>query len=141
VRGLAGRQTDYDEEAVGPAARVAFDAEGRRLLSAIRDNMMRLWDVATGVTLRVYQGHTAGLWAVARHGDTLYTAADDQSVRRWSLDTPGQWVWELPGEPISAAVAPDGSFVTVGFADGSLRAYALPGNNALGWAEEPGPSC
>jgi len=119
---------------------VAFDAEGRQLLSASRDKTMRLWDVATGVTLRVYQGHTAGLWTVTRHGDTLYTAANDQTLRRWSLHTPGQWVWDLPGEPISAAVAPKGSFVTVGFADGSLRAYALPGNNAVGWVEERNPS-
>lgn len=43
----------------------------------------------------VYQGHTAGLWSVARHGDTLFTASDDQTVGRWSLATPGQWVWEL----------------------------------------------
>ena len=105
---------------------LAFDADGHRLLSASLDNTMRLWDVATGVTLRVYQGHTAGLWAVARHGDTLYTASNDQTVRRWSLDTPGQWVWDLPVEPTSAAIAPDVSFVAVGFADGALRAYPLP---------------
>jgi len=106
---------------------VAFDADGRRLLSASRDNSMRLWDVATGVTLRVYQGHTAGLWAVARHGDTLYTAADDQTVRRWSLDTPGQWVWELPpGTPNSTAVSPDGKAVAVGFENGALRMFAVP---------------
>lgn len=119
---------------------VAFDADGGRLLSASRDNTMRLWDVATGVTLRVYQGHTAGLWAVARHGDTLYTAANDQTVRGWSLDTPGQWVWELPGEPFSAAVAPDGGLVAVGFADGSLRAYAPSAGKAVGWAEARSPS-
>jgi WD40 repeat protein len=77
---------------------VAFDATGRRLLSAGRDRTLRLWDVATGVTLRVYQGHTAALGSVVRHGDTLYTAALDQTVHRWSLATPGQWMWELPEE-------------------------------------------
>lgn len=29
VKGIAERQTDFDEEAMGPAAKVAFDAEGR----------------------------------------------------------------------------------------------------------------
>lgn len=29
VSGVAGRQTDHEEEAMGPAAKVAFDAEGR----------------------------------------------------------------------------------------------------------------
>ncbi len=119
---------------------VAFDAEGRRLLSAGRDHTMRLWDLATGVTLRVYQGHTAGLWNVARRGNTVYTAANDQTVRRWSPDTPEHWLWELPDEPISAAVAPDARFVTVGFRNGSLRAYRLPGAEATGRTGEPGPA-
>ena len=78
---------------------VAFDATGRSLLSASRDRTLRLWDVATGVTLRVYQGHTAALWSIVRHGDTLYTASNDQTVHRWSLATPGQWMWELSEEP------------------------------------------
>ena len=110
---------------------LAFDATGGRLLSASRDNSMRLWDLATGVTLRIYQGHSAGLWSVARHGKTLYTAANDATVRRWSLATPGQWVWDMPGEPASAAVDPEGGFVTVGFADGALRVYALPDAGGL----------
>jgi WD40 repeat protein len=106
---------------------VAFDADGRRLLSASRDNTLRLWDVATGVTLRVYQGHTAGLWSVARHGDTLYTAANDQTVRRWSLATPGQWVWDMPpGTPNSAAVSPNGEYVAVGFENGAIRFFSIP---------------
>ncbi len=102
---------------------VAFDAAGRRLMSASRDKTLRLWDVATGVTLRVYQGHTAGLWSVARHGDTLYTAANDQTVRRWSLATPGQWVWKLPEKPDAVALSPDASLIAVGFANGALRVY------------------
>ena len=83
---------------------VTFSADGSQLLSASRDNTLRLWDVASGVTQRIYQGHTAGLWSVARHGDTLYTAANDATVRRWSLATPEQWVWETGGSPHAAAI-------------------------------------
>lgn len=110
---------------------VVFDADGRRLLSASRDNTMRLWDVATGVTLRVYQGHTAGLWAVARQVDTLYTAANDQTVRRWSLDSPGQWVWDIGQSPEAVAVSPDGAFAAVGFGNGDLALYRIPSGERI----------
>ena len=102
---------------------VAFDATGHLLLSSSQDRTLRLWDVVTGVTLRVFQGHTAGLVFVVRYGDTLYTAANDQTVHRWSLATPGQWMWELPEEPSSVAISPDASLVAVGFASGTLRVY------------------
>ena len=61
--------------------------------------------------------------SVARHGDTLYTAASDQTVRRWSPATPGQWVWELPEEPDAVAISPDASLIAVGFVNGALRVY------------------
>ncbi|MCI0403108.1 MAG: hypothetical protein L0212_06250, partial [Acidobacteria bacterium] len=102
---------------------VTFSADGNQLLSASRDNTLRLWDVASGVTQRIYQGHEAALWSVARHGDILYTAANDATVRRWSLATPDQWLWET-GEPAtSAAIAPDGRMVAVGLESGGLRLY------------------
>lgn len=97
-----------------------------RLFSTSRDKTMRLWDPQSAVTLRTYQGHTAGVWNVARHGNNLYTASDDHTVRRWSLDTPGQWLWDVPGKPISAAVSTAGGFVALGFKDGAVRTYALP---------------
>src|SRR5262249_1036072 len=58
-----------------------------------------------------------------RHGDTLYTAAADLTVHRWSLAAPGQWMWELPEEPASVALSPDAFLIAVGFASGTLRVY------------------
>ncbi len=104
---------------------LTFSQDSRRLFSASRDNTLRLWDVATGVLLRTYQGHTAGLWSVVRYGKNLYTAASDSTVRRWSADTPGQWVWDLEGEPISTSISPDGTFISIGFRDGLLQIYSL----------------
>lgn len=111
---------------------VTFSADGTQLLSASRDNTLRLWDVASGVTRRIYQGHTAGLLSVARHGNTLYTAANDPAVRRWSLATPDQWVWETGKAALSAAIAPDGRMVAVGLESGALRLYGVPRGQVLG---------
>ena len=99
------------------------------------DKAPPIWAVL--YTRRVYQGHEAGLWAVAVHGGSIYTAANDATVRRWALDLTddaggfGQWIWDLRPEgqeenesewaalarllgiggmePISAAISPDAS--------------------------------
>ncbi|GAB6042390.1 nSTAND1 domain-containing NTPase [Endothiovibrio diazotrophicus] len=110
---------------------------GGRLLSASRDKTLRSWDVVTGVALHIYQGHSAALRSVVRHGERLYTAANDATLRRWSLATPGQWVWGLAGKPRSAAVSPRRGLVSVGFADGALRLYTLPGPDRAVAAGEP----
>ncbi len=103
---------------------------------------MRLWDLASGVALRVYQGHEAGLWSVLAAtgpaGPVAYTAANDGTLRRWPLGLPGQWVWQLPGrEPAAALVLPEQRLLLLGLADGAIEALPLPEPAA---APEPTPS-
>jgi WD40 repeat protein len=109
---------------------IVFDltfVDSGRLVSASRDRTLRLWDTASGVTLRVFQGHQAGVGSVAVKDERLYSAGNDGTVRRWSLQPqPALTTIDLPGEPTSAAIAPDASRVAVGFADGGLRLHALP---------------
>lgn len=110
---------------------LAFDPSGRRLLSASYDNDLRLWDLDSGTTLRVFQGHTAGLWSVVAAGGLAYTAANDGTLRRWTLDRPGQWVWDLSGlKPFSVSLDPDSGLALLGLTGGALRAYGLPGTPA-----------
>ena len=104
---------------------LAFSDDSGQLLSASFDNTLRLWDVKSGITRRIYQGHEAGLWSVAVRGDRLYTAANDATVRSWTLNTPQQWLWETGGSPKAAAISPAGSVVALGMGDGSLRLHSL----------------
>ncbi len=122
-----------------------FTADGNQLISASFDRTLRVWDPDTGVTLRVLQGHTAGVTNIALHGDALFSASNDGTVRRWGgvlkrspnltglADLSGfMKVMDLPTEPASVAIAPDGHSLVVGFADGALRVYALPELRLLG---------
>ena len=95
------------------------------LVSASMDRTLRIWDTVTGVTLRVLQGHTAGVAGVAVTENAIYSAANDGTVRRWGSGIDDLRVVDLPGELISSAISPDGKLVAIGFADGKLQVLSM----------------
>ncbi len=107
-----------------------FIKNGQYLASGGADNKLRLWDVESGVVMRVLQGHKAGVTAISGHGQKLFSASRDGTVMRWNTDLPYRQA-DLPGEPASTAIAPDGNSVAVGFANGALRLYSLPNMTLL----------
>jgi WD40 repeat protein len=104
------------------------------LVSPSQDRTLRVWDTDSGVTLRVLQGHIAGVLKVAIHAAPdvdhrvqVFSASNDGTVRRWAIASlPYQQLVDLPGSSISAAITPSGQHVAVGFDSGALRLYALP---------------
>ena len=98
----------------------------------------------TGVTLRVLEGHLAGVTGLAVHtpkepgaATQVFSASNDGTVRRWDVaPLPHQHLLDVPGNAQAAAIAPDGTRVAVGFADGSLRLYALPAGRLVGQVED-----
>ena len=113
------------------------------LVSSSHDRTLRVWDTDSGVTLRVLQGHTAGALKIAVHaapgagqGVQVFSASNDGTVRRWDIaPLPYQQLVDLPGSSSSAAIAPDGKSVAVGFDSGALRLYSLPEMRVVGEQE------
>ncbi len=114
------------------------------LVSASNDRTLRVWDTDSGVTLRVLQGHSAGIGRIAVHaaagigqGAQVFSAGNDGTVRRWDIaPLPAQQLVDLPGPAISAALAPSGQYVAVGFDSGAVRLYTLPDMRLVGEQEK-----
>jgi WD40 repeat protein len=64
-------------------------ADGSRALSGSADQTLRLWDLATGATLRTLEGHTSGVRAVAvlADGSRALSGSYDHTLRLWDLVT------------------------------------------------------
>jgi WD40 repeat protein len=115
---------------------VTFSPDGRTLITAGRDQVVRLWDFATGQELRTLENKSAS-WietvVFAPNGDWLATAGQGGIIRVWDAATGAersspaghrQMVW-------SVAVSPDGkSAATSGF-DETLRFWNLDKGSEL----------
>jgi len=74
--------------------------------------------------------------SIAARAGQVFSAGNDGLVHRWDVTLPRRHMVDLPNEPGSAAIAPQGNSVAVGFADGALRLYSLPDARLLSEAEK-----
>eukprot|EP00479_Gromia_sphaerica_P005215 TRINITY_DN16242_c0_g1_i1.p1 TRINITY_DN16242_c0_g1~~TRINITY_DN16242_c0_g1_i1.p1 ORF type:complete len:198 (-),score=9.11 TRINITY_DN16242_c0_g1_i1:241-834(-) len=60
---------------------------GTYLVSASRDNSVRVWEVASGMCLHVLSGHDSWVRSVLYHpgGRYIVTSSDDKTIRCWDL--------------------------------------------------------
>lgn len=67
----------------------AFSLDGKRFLTASIDKTMRLWDLATGHCLNVFEEHSDAVWDVACSADgcRAISASRDNLLRIWDLDS------------------------------------------------------
>lgn len=68
---------------------VAFSPDSRLLVSASADCSVRIWETATGATLRTLRGHTGPVRSVAVSPDSrlIASASRDCTVRLWDLQS------------------------------------------------------
>ena len=117
--------TDHE----GDVCTVAFSPNGRLLASGSRDGTIRIREAATGRTLSVCRGPTAGVESVAWLPDSrrLASGGNDQIIRFWDAST-GQSLSSLRGHHefvTGVVVSPDGRFLVSGSSDRSLRIWHL----------------
>ena len=66
---------------------VAYRPDGRTVLTAAWSGGVQLWDVATGLPLLSYTGHTAFVPDIAfsPDGDRAYSVSEDGTFRIWEV--------------------------------------------------------
>jgi WD40 repeat protein len=81
---------------------VAYDADGKRLVTASEDGTARIWDAASGHELMVLRGHKDAVYDAefSPDGQLIATTGKDGTVRIWDANT-GE---ELRGMQHDAAV-------------------------------------
>jgi F-box/WD-40 domain protein MET30 len=66
------------------------DAQAHRrpptLVSGSLDNTLKMWDVASGRTVRTLFGHIEGVWAVAADRVRLVSGSHDRTIKVWSRE-------------------------------------------------------
>ncbi len=114
---------------------VAFSVDGRQAISGSQDNVLRVWDMPTGLLLRTLDAQANRINAVAfsPDGRQILSGASDNRVRIWSF-TSGQLVITLEGhagEVLSAAFSPDGARALSGSADKTIKLWDVATGECL----------
>jgi WD40 repeat protein len=97
---------------------VAFSPDGKTVACGVRDNTVRLFEVASGKELRRFVGHEGFVRSVAfaPAGKVLASAGKDAVIRLWDVET-GKLLQELKGAEgfiYSIAFSPDSKLLASG---------------------------
>jgi WD40 repeat protein len=113
---------------MGVITDVALSPDGRLLAAADDDNIVTLWDLASGRPVRNLTGHNDTVYSVVFHpsGTRIATASFDQTVRLWDTAT-GHELANLKGHTdrvLGVAFSPDGGLLaSAGGADRTVRIW------------------
>jgi WD40 repeat protein/mono/diheme cytochrome c family protein len=114
---------------------IVFSPDGRHALSASADKTIRLWDVASGRSLRCFDGHTDDVLSVAFSADGRHalSGSRDRTVRLWEVVS-GRELRSFQGHTervSSVAFSPDGRQVLSGSWDQTVRLWDVGSGREL----------
>jgi LPXTG-site transpeptidase (sortase) family protein len=116
----------------GPLDAVAFSPDGRLIASGGRDNLVRLWDAASGVNLAQMTGHTNWVTRIAfsPDGTKLISGSNDSTVRLWDVANYAllQTFTQHTAPVTGVAFSPDGLLMASGGMDGNIWIADIAGN-------------
>ncbi len=109
---------------------VSFSPDGKTLASGSVDDTIRLWDVATGDTIRTLTGHKRDVYSVAFSPDGKTLASASKTVRLWDVRI-GETILTLPegslstggghtDDVYSVSFSPDGKTLATGSRDSTI---------------------
>jgi WD40 repeat protein len=103
-------------------------------LSASSDWTLRLWDVASGESLRTFSGHTGWVsgCAFSPNGRLALSASGDNTLRLWDVasgEALAHWLTDVT--PLCCAYGPDGRHVLAGDTLGGVHFLEVMGVEAV----------
>ena len=131
----------------GPVNAVAFAPDGQTVLSGSDDTTLRLWDVATGDPIHIFEGNGGRINSVAfaPDGQTVLSGSAsrtlrDTTLKLWNVAT-GDLIRTFEGRGgsvYSVAFAPDGCTAIAGNWSGSLTLWDLETGDLIRTFEDVG---
>ena len=112
-----------------------FSPDGNYLLTASRDGVARLWEIASGRVVTAFRGHLGQVTSVTFSpiGREIATTSTDRTTRVWNLDS-GRAAVVLVGHTGAvndAAFSTDGRLLVTGGADRAVRTWDLTSGSLL----------
>lgn len=93
------------------------------------DNVIRIWDDATGQLVRMLRGHVGAVWVCKwmPNGQRIISTSQDGTTRMWNVAT-GAELLRLPTPTtwfLTASISPQGTYLATAGNDGTIRLWRV----------------